>query len=145
MWKNFSFVNDYKRPKSQLAKRTIIKNDEEEDNNKDISKDPLNILDDETLRTLEYYKGILIKNCKKYDNNRSGRISKDETINAIVQTNINNKVDYNIAKSIVEGYYKTENIEYMKFIALLIKNIKIILLKKNNKTPKNANYNALRR
>ena len=143
--KNFSFVNDYKRPKSQFAKRTIIKNDEEEDNNKDISKDPLNILDDETLRTLEYYKGILIKNCKKYDNNRSGRISKDETIDAIVQTNINNKVDYNIAKSIVEGYYKTENIEYMKFIALLVKNSKIILLKKNNKTPKNTNFNALRR
>lgn len=145
--KNFSFVNDYKiRPKSMMAKRTIIKSEDENDN-KDITKDPLNILDDETLKTLEYYKGMLIKNCKVYDLNRSGRISKAETINAIVQTNINNKVDYNTAKAIVEGYYQTEDIEYMKFIALLVKNSKIILLKKNNNNNngKNINYNALKR
>ena len=98
---NFSFINDYKRPKSSIAKRTIMQNDEFSNNNKDITKDPLNILDEETLKTLEYYKGMLIKNCKNYDRSRSGTISKAEAINAMVQTNINNKVDYNTAKSIV--------------------------------------------
>ena len=142
---NFKFMNDYKRPKSHNSKRNNVKNDEE-GNNKDITKDPLNILDDETLKTLEYYKGMLIKNCKNFDNDRSGRISKEETIKAIVQTNINNKVDYNIAKSIVEGYYQTENIEYMKFIALLVKHSKYILLKKNNDNiTRKANYNSLRK
>ena len=147
---NFSFINDYKRPKSSIAKRTIMQNDEFSNNNKDITKDPLNILDEETLKTLEYYKGMLIKNCKNYDRSRSGTISKAEAINAMVQTNINNKVDYNTAKSIVEGYIKTEDVEYMKFIALLIKNSRFILLKKNNNNiikdkDKNINYNALKR
>ena len=142
---NFSFINDYKRPKSSIQKRTIMQN--EEDNNKDISKDPLNILDEETLKTLEYYKGMLIKNCKNYDRSRSGTISKAETINAMVQTNINNKVDYNIAKSIVEGYNKTEDVEYMKFIALMVKNSRFILLKKNKNQDKNKdiNYNSFKR
>ena len=140
--KNFSFINDYKRPKSTIEKRTIMQNDNEENNkDKDITKDPLNILDEETLKTLEYYKGMMIKNCKNYDRSISGTISKSEAINAIVQTNINNKVDYNIAKSIVEGYNKTEDVEYMKFIALMVKNSRFILLKKNKKNKDNNNIN----
>ena len=135
---NFSFINDYKRPKSSIQKRTIMQNDEE--SNKDITKDPLNILDEETLKTLEYYKGMMIKNCKQYDKSRSGTISKAECISAIVQTNINNKIDYNLAKNIVEGYNKTEDVEYMKFIALMVKNSRFILLKKNKIRDKENNY-----
>ena len=140
---NFSFINDYNnRPKSSITRNTI----KNEDNNKDITKDPLYLLDEETLKTLEYYKGMLIKNCKNYDNSRSGTISKAETINAIVQTNINNKVDYNLAKSIVEGYIKTEDVEYMKFIALLVKNSRFILLKKDKKEKeKKMNCNGIKR
>ena len=141
--KSFSFINDYKRPKSSLQKRTIMQNDEE--NNKDITKDPLNILDEETLKTLEYYKGMMIKNCKQYDKSRSGTISKAECINAIVQTNINNKIDYNLAKNIVEGYNKTEDVEYMKFIALMVKNSRFILLKKNKIKDKENNYTNFKR
>ena len=55
---------------------------------------------------MKKHKGMLIKICKNYDNCRSGTISKDETINEIVQINVNNKVDYNLAKSIVEGKLK---------------------------------------
>ena len=142
---NFSFINDYNRPKSSQTKNSILQN--EEDNNKDISKDPLNILDEETLKTLEYYKGLLIKNFKNYDKSRSGTISKAEAINAMAQANINNKIDYNMAKSIVEGYIKTEDVEYMKFVALLVKNSRFILLKKNkdkNKDKEN-NYNSFKR
>ena len=47
-----------------------------------------------------------------------------------------------MAKKIVEGYNKTEDIEYMKFIALMVKNSRLILLKKNN--DKNFSYNALK-
>ena len=145
---SFSFINDYKRPKSSTQKRTIMQNvQNDEESNKEITKDPLNILDEETLKTLEYYKGMMIKNCKQYDRTRSGTISKAECINAIVQTNINNKIDYNLAKSIVEGYNKTEDVEYMKFIALMVKNSRFILLKKNknNDKDKENNYTNFKR
>ena len=59
----------------------------------------------------------------------------------MVQTNINNKIDYNIAKKIVEGYIKTEDAEYMKFIAILVKDSRYLLLKKNNyETFKRENF-----
>ena len=140
-YENNSFVNDYKkRPKSHIGRRILPKNGEDSDIN--INKDTLNNLDEETLRTLEYYKGNLIKNCKNYDISKNGTISKEEAIKAMVQTNINNKIDYNMAKTIVEGYNKTEDIEYMKFIALMVKNSRLILLKKNH--DKNISYNTLK-
>ena len=119
------FINDSKRPNT-TAMNLMKRNSENKE------KSPLNILDENTLKTIEYYKGILIKNCKNYDHLRSGRISKGDIINAMAQTNINNKIDYNIAKKIVEGYIKTEDAEYMKFIAMLVKDSRYLLLKKNN-------------
>ena len=142
-YENNIFLNDFKkRPKSHIGRKIISKNGE--DSNIDINKDALNILDEETLRTFEYYKGNLIKNCKSFDISRIGTITKEEAIKAMVQTKINNKIDYNKAKSIVEGYNKTEDIDYMKFIALLVKNSRIILLKKKNKNDKNTSYNGLK-
>ena len=136
--KKFDFINDYtKRPYSTVFNK--LQNKNEENDNKNI----LNILDEKTLKSLEYYKGELIKNCKNYDHLRNGRISKGDIINAMVQSNINNKIDYNLAKKIVEGYIKTEDAEYMKFIALLVKDSRYLLLKKNNNT--NINYDSLKR
>ena len=109
-------------------------------NENDNEKSPLSILDENTLKTLEYYKGILIKNCKNYDHLRNGRISKGDIINAMVQANINNKIDFNIAKKIVEGYIKTEDAEYMKFIAILVKDSRYLLLKRNKN-----NYDSFKR
>ena len=138
--RSFEFINDSKRPKSTVMNNiTNIKN---EDN---YEKNPLNILDEKTLKTLEYYKGILIKNCKNYDYLRNGRISKGDIISALVQSNINNKIDYNTAKKIVEGYIKTEDAEYMKFIAILIKDSRYLLLKKNNNNINNIKYDSLKR
>ena len=133
--KSFDFINDLKRPNTTVMNNTKKKILNEE-------KNPLNILDEKTLKTLEYYKGILIKNCKNYDHLRNGRISKGDIINAMVQTNINNKIDYNIAKKIVEAYIKTEDAEYMKFIAILVKDSRYLLLKKNNN---NINYDSFKR
>ena len=135
--KNFEFINDLKRPKSTAMNN--LNNKKNEDN---YEKNPLNILDEQTLKTLEFYKGILIKNCKNYDHLRNGRISRGDIINAMVQSNINNKIDYNIAKKIVEGYIKTEDAEYMKFIAILIKDSRHLLLKKNNN---NISYDSFKR
>ena len=138
--RKFEFVNDYsKRPNSTVFNNYQNKNENNENENKNI----LNILDEKTLKSLEYYKGVLIKNCKKYDHLRNGRISKGDIINAMVQSNINNTIDFNLAKKIVEGYIKTEDAEYMKFIAILVKDSRYLLLKKNNNSTNN--YDSLRR
>ena len=138
--KKFEFINDAKRPNS-----TAINNQNKLKANEIDEKNILNILDEQTLKSLEYYKGILIKNCKNYDHLRNGRISKGDIINAMVQANINNKIDYTIAKKIVEGYIKTEDTEYMKFIAILVKDSRYLLLKKNNNTNNNINYDSFKR
>ena len=136
--RKFQFINDYsKRPNS-----TVFNNNQNKIEDND-TRNILSILDEQTLKSLEYYKGVLIKNCKNYDHLRNGRISKGDIINAMVQSNINNKIDYNLAKKIVEGYIKTEDAEYMKFIAILVKDSRYLLLKKNNNT--NINYDSPKR
>ena len=126
----FKFLNDdikLKNSKNNFASKKIIETL------------PLGFLDDDTLKSLEYYKGLLIKNSKSFDLARSGTISKDDSIKALMNTNIN-KIDYNVAKAIIDSYNKTENVEYMKFIAQLIKDSHLTLLKKNCKSNFNINY-----
>ena len=134
----FKFINDDKKLKH-------IKNNF---GSKKISETlPLGFLDEDTLKSLEYYKGLMIKNSKSFDLARSGIISKEDAIKALINTNINNKIDYNIAKTIIDSYNKTENVEYMKFIAQLIKDSHLTLLKKcsNNSNLNNIDYNYFKR
>ena len=134
----FKFINDDKKLKQ-------IKNNFY---SKKISETlPLGFLDEDTLKSLEYYKGLMIKNSKSFDFARSGIISKEDAIKALINTNINNKIDYNIAKTIIDSYNKTENVEYMKFIAQLIKDSHLTLLKKcsNNSNLNNIDYNYFKR
>ena len=113
--------------------------------NKNSENLPLYFLDEDTLKSLEYYKGLMIKNSKSFDITRSGIISKEDAIKALINTNINNKIDYNVAKTIIDSYNKTENVEYMKFIAQLIKDSHLTLLKKYSKDNSNLDYNSSRR
>ena len=102
----------------------------------------LSFLDEETLKSIEYFKGIMIKNSKYYDIKGSGLISKSEMIDALIKTNINN-LDSTKAKLIVDLFNKTEQVEYMKFISLFIKKSKLALLKLNrNKQNINLKFNS---
>ena len=128
----FKFINDdskLKNNKKNFASKTAIETL------------PLGFLDEDTLKSLEYYKGLMIKNSKSFDLARSGIISKEDAIKALINTNINNKIDYNVAKTIIDSYNKTENVEYMKFIAQLIKDSHLTLLKKFSNN--SSNYNNL--
>ena len=129
---SFKFLNDSQNPNISTNINMT---------NNDLSKDSssLSFLDDETLKTIEYFKGIMIKNCKNYDLSGNGLISKEETIDALIKTNMNNKIDYNNAKLIVNALNKTENVEYMKFIAQLVKISRMTLLKKNKTFSKTIN------
>ena len=131
---SFKFLND-----SQNSNKTINTNMTNNDRNENSS---LSFLDDETLKTIEYFKGIMIKNCKNYDLSGNGLISKEETIEALMKTNMNNKMDYNTAKLIVNALNKTENVEYMKFVAQLVKKSRFTLLKKNKNLGKTTNLDA---
>ena len=135
---SFKFLNDSENPSiSTITNINLNTNITSENNN-------LSFLDDEILKSIEYFKGIMIKNCKNYDTSGNGLISKGETIEALIKTNINNKIDYNTAKLIVNALNKTENVEYMKFIAQLVKNSKLALLKKNKKNSKTLNIDTYR-
>jgi hypothetical protein len=94
----FKFLND-----SPSVKMTRNINMTHNDQNNDSS---LSFLDDETLKTIEYFKGIMIKNCKNYDLSGNGLISKEEAIEALMKTNINNRIDYNTSKLIVNALNK---------------------------------------
>ena len=121
---SFKFLNDSENQNITNINNINMNNNE---------YNSLSFLDDEILKSIEYFKGIMIKNCKNYDISGNGLISKAETIEALIKTNMNNKIDYNIAKMIVNSLNKTENVEYMKFIAQLVKNSRLALLKKNIK------------
>ena len=133
----FKFINDDKKNRKINFRP-----------NKNSENLPLYFLDEDTLKSLEYYKGLMIKNSKSFDITRSGIISKEDAIKALINTNINNKIDYNVAKTIIDSYNKTENVEYMKFIAQLIKDSHLTLLKKYSKDNSNLNnldYNSSKR
>ena len=111
--------------------------------NKNKLSNSLLFLDEETLKSVEYYKGIMIKNSKSYDKKGNGIISKSEMIDVLIETNMNNKIDSNKAKLIVDILNKTDKVEYMKFIALFVKKSKLALLSLNkNKKDTQFNFNS---
>ena len=126
---NINFVNDYIPTKTRNRK----KNNEIDE----LLNSPLFTLDQQTITNIEYYKGILILNSKKYDIYKFGIISKEEAINALLNSNISDKIDSNLAKRIVEYYNKTDKIEYMKFIAKIIKDVQGYLGSRNPKSDLN--------
>ena len=100
-----------------------------------------NYFDAEFLKNFLYFKGILIKLSKNYDTNKSGIISKEELIDVILKANIMENMSYDLAKNFIEFYNKTDNIDYMKFIARIKKDYQIKTVKKN--TPSNNLRNSL--
>jgi hypothetical protein len=91
---------------------------------------PLQILDNNTLKTMNYFKGTMIKDCKDLDVEKNGSISKEETISMLMK-NIPD-INHDLAQQIVEHYFITDQIDYMKFIALLIKGCKNCFIRKKH-------------
>ena len=123
---SFNFLNDnktqinkFKKIKKNIPTIRLNKSKQNE------STFPLDYVDEDILRDFEYYKGLMIKNCKNFDRSRNGTITKEEVIEALLMSNINLKLDNNLVKTIVNDFNKTDNVEYMKFIAQLIKDSKL--------------------
>ena len=94
------------------------------------NNNPLLNLDDITLKNLTYFKGTMIKDCKDLDKNKTGSITKEEAITMLIK-NIPD-LNHDSAQQIVEYYFITDQIDYMKFIAQLIKGTKNCFIKKKN-------------
>ena len=121
----FKFLNDVNSNNSSdyiSTKTTTKKNEEEKHNN------PLFKLDNSILKSLSFFKGSMIKDSKELDVNKTGSISKEKAIYMLMK-NIP-ELKFDSAKDIIEYYFITDQIDYMKLIALLIKGSKNCFLKK---------------
>jgi hypothetical protein len=139
----FNFLNDNKTVTNNFYKiKKSIPSIRLKKINNEQNNFPLNYLDEDILKDFEYCKGLMIKNCKSFDFSRSGIITKEEAVKALLMSNINLKLDFNLAKNIVDDFNKTDNVEYMKFIAQLVKDSKLTLIKKNSKNNSNSLNNT---
>ena len=121
----FKFLNDVNNDNSSdytSTKTTTKKSEEEKRNN------PLFKLDNSILKSLSFFKGSMIKDSKELDVNKTGSISKEKAIYMLMK-NIP-ELKFDSAKDIIEYYFITDQIDYMKLIALLIKGSKNCFLKK---------------
>lgn len=85
-------------------------------------------LPNDVLESFEFFKGTLLSNMKKYDRNSTGSIGVAECTQAILQSNIHPNIDQSLADSIVSLYsMKLDKIDYMRFMACLIKDARMIL------------------
>jgi hypothetical protein len=98
----------------------------------------------------------MIKDSKDLDVNKTGSISKEDAITMIMK-NIPD-ITQDLAQQIVEHYFVSDQIDYMRLIALLIKGSKNCFLKKkyyfnitkylitksikNNNSNNSFNYNS---
>ena len=93
-------------------------------------------LPNDLLESFEYFKGIIISNMKKYDQEGIGSINKAHCIDAIIEANIHPKMTKELCKNIVHIYNKgAKHVEYMKFITNLLKDCKHTLNKTNTIQP----------
>ena len=125
----FVFLNDYNTKTVSSSRNKILRTD----NNAPIAgmgPNPLLNLDNNILKTLTYFKGSMIKDSKDLDVHKTGSISKEEAITMLMK-NIP-ELNHNLSQEIIEHYFISDQIDYMKLIALLIRGSKNCFIKKKN-------------
>ena len=121
----FKFLNDYntnKNKESNSMAKTNFKSMDEKDQN------PLFKLDNNILKNISFLKGSMVKDAKELDINKRGSITKEKAIFMLMK-NIP-QLKHDLANEIIEFYFNTDQIDYMKLITLLIKGSKNSFLKK---------------
>ena len=91
-------------------------------------KNPLGKLDNNVLKNMSFLKGSMIKEAKDLDINKRGSITKEKAIYILMKNIPQLKRD--LAEEIIEFYFNTDQIDYMKLITLLIQGSKNSFLKK---------------
>ena len=119
----FKFINDKDNNNKSVRNYSSPKSEENK-----IKDNPLSLLDNNTLKTISFLKGSLIKDAKDLDLNKNGSITKEQAIYVLIK-NIP-ELNYDLAHQIIDFYFITEQIDYMKLVALLIKGSKNSFLKK---------------
>ena len=124
----FSFLNDYNTKTASTPRNKILKTEIAPIGG--AGRNPLLNLDNNILKTLTYFKGSMIKDSKDLDVHKTGSISKEEAI-TILMKNIP-ELNHNLSQEIIEHYFISDQIDYMKLIALLIRGSKNCFIKKKN-------------
>ena len=122
----FKFLNDANNGNDQIKNYSTTKRQMNTEDNK--TKNPLLKLDNNTLKAISFLKGSMIKDSKELDINKRGSITKEKAIYMLIK-NIP-EIKYDLAKEIIEYYFISDQIDYMKLIALLIKGSKNSFLQK---------------
>ena len=121
---HFKFLNDCNNSENNYSSQKANKEKIEDEK----KSNPLFKLNNSILKKISYFKGSMIKDSKDLDVNKIGIISKEKAIFMLLK-NIP-ELKYELAKEIIEYYFITDQIDYMKFIALLIKGCKNSFLRK---------------
>ena len=121
---HFKFLNDCNNSENNYSSQKANKEKIEDEK----KSNPLFKLNNSILKKISYFKGSMIKDSKDLDINKIGIISKEKAIFMLLK-NIP-ELKYELAKEIIEYYFITDQIDYMKFIALLIKGCKNSFLRK---------------
>ena len=124
----FVFLNDYNTKTVSSSRNKILKTDNAPLGG--MGPNPLLNLDNNILKTLTYFKGSMIKDSKDLDVHKTGSISKEEAITMLMK-NIP-ELNHNLSQEIIEHYFISDQIDYMKLIALLIRGSKNCFIKKKN-------------
>ena len=122
-------INDYK---SNKVNNIETKNNKTESNTITSNLGILNIIDEETLSDIGYYKGTIIKECRALDETNNGLITRQDAVNALMASKIDEKITEEVARQIVDYYNSIENVEYMRFIAEMIQDFNSLMKKKQN-------------
>ena len=123
----FKFLNDSENNYDINTNYSSSKTNKEKSEDEKTSN-PLFKLENSILKKISYFKGAMIKDSKELDINKIGSISKEKAIFMIIK-NIP-EIKYELAKEIIEYYFNIDQIDYMKLIALIVKNSKNSFLKK---------------
>ena len=126
--KPFVFLNDHNEKSISSSRNKILKTDNPPIAG--VGPNPLLNLDNNILKTLTFYKGSMIKDSKDLDVHKTGSISKEEAITMLMK-NIP-ELNHNLSQEIIEHYFISDQIDYMKLIALLIRGSKNCFIKKKN-------------
>ena len=122
-------MNDYKSKKKNNLE---TKNNKTEANTISNNLGILSIIDEDTLSDIGYYKGTIIKECRALDEANNGLITRQDAVNALLASKINEKITEDVARQIVDFYNNIEMVEYMRFIAEMIQDFNFLLKKKQN-------------
>ena len=125
--KKLNFINDKPKKKQKSKKLNLI---------------DLNIPYD-ILQAIEFHKSLIIREMKNFDKKMTGIISRNDCVKSFIKANIHYSLNNQIANEICKVYSTNpDNVDYMKLMTMLLRDIKKINGSSNFNDVYNSNTNS---